>query len=356
MSKNFKYTLNFVNEKLNGLNISLLSELGNVKTKSKFECLICGHIWTTCLDNIFNNGTRCRSCIYEEKRKKKCEDINLRLKERNIELIGDYLTSNSKKTNKNRFKCLVDGCGYEWETTISCVYKHGCRRCFGTEPLTKEIVRERIKDKAVDLIGEYVNVDTKTKWKCLIEDCGYEWEAIPYSVMNKCGCPKCGGTLKLEESYVKNELLKRNIELCEPYVRSRNKVEFKCLICNNKWKTTTDSVLKQGSGCPFCVKKNEKRILEFLKSKYKDVNTQKKIVVEGKRRYVDFVVNGVFIEYNGKQHYEPVEYFGGEKTFEEQQKRDEEVRKYCEKKNIKLLVIPYWLSDEEQYDLLIRNL
>lgn len=66
--------------------------------------------------------------------------------------------------------------------------------------------------------------------------------------------------------------------------------------------------------------------------------------------YIDFYLpkENVFIEYNGRQHYEPVEYFGGEEQFERQQKRDAWVRHYCIDHGIKLIEIPYY-SDVETY-------
>ena len=47
------------------------------------------------------------------------------------------------------------------------------------------------------------------------------------------------------------------------------------------------------------------------------------------------------IEYNGIQHYKPVEYFGGEKQFKKQQERDNIKRQWCKDNNIKLIEIPY---------------
>ena len=47
------------------------------------------------------------------------------------------------------------------------------------------------------------------------------------------------------------------------------------------------------------------------------------------------------IEYDGKQHFYPVPFFGGEKRFEEQQKRDQIKNEYCQKNHIPLLRIPY---------------
>lgn len=47
------------------------------------------------------------------------------------------------------------------------------------------------------------------------------------------------------------------------------------------------------------------------------------------------------IEYQGKQHYKSIEYFGGEKEFKENQIRDNIKREWCKENNIKLIEIPY---------------
>lgn len=52
------------------------------------------------------------------------------------------------------------------------------------------------------------------------------------------------------------------------------------------------------------------------------------------------------IEYNGKQHYEEVKYFGGKENLETQQKRDNIKRQWCKENNIKLIEIPYWDFDK----------
>lgn len=53
------------------------------------------------------------------------------------------------------------------------------------------------------------------------------------------------------------------------------------------------------------------------------------------------------IEYQGRQHYYPVDLFGGYDGFAVLQEHDRIKRKYCEDNNIPLLVLPYTLSDEE---------
>lgn len=49
----------------------------------------------------------------------------------------------------------------------------------------------------------------------------------------------------------------------------------------------------------------------------------------------------ILIEYQGLQHYEPIDYFGGEKQFDRQQKHDQLKRDYARKNGYNLIEVPY---------------
>lgn len=53
------------------------------------------------------------------------------------------------------------------------------------------------------------------------------------------------------------------------------------------------------------------------------------------------------IEYDGRQHYESVDYFGGQSGFKDTVRRDKIKDSYCQKNNINLLRLPYTLTDLE---------
>lgn len=64
---------------------------------------------------------------------------------------------------------------------------------------------------------------------------------------------------------------------------------------------------------------------------------------KGQMSYDVFVYGEkIAFEYQGKQHFEPVEYFGGEAHFKEQQKRDEQKRKLSEENGVILIYVNYW--------------
>lgn len=59
------------------------------------------------------------------------------------------------------------------------------------------------------------------------------------------------------------------------------------------------------------------------------------------------------IEYDGEQHFQAVDFFGGEEQFQLQQERDKKKNKWCEKNNIKLQRIPYQDYDKITIDYLL---
>ena len=50
----------------------------------------------------------------------------------------------------------------------------------------------------------------------------------------------------------------------------------------------------------------------------------------------------IAIEYQGKQHFEPVDYFGGKENFLKQKERDELKAKRGKEHGVKLIYVNYW--------------
>jgi hypothetical protein len=61
----------------------------------------------------------------------------------------------------------------------------------------------------------------------------------------------------------------------------------------------------------------------------------------------------LLIEYNGEQHYNSIEKWGGKDKLIVQQERDARKKQYCEEHNIPLLIIPYWEYDKITLDYII---
>jgi len=60
------------------------------------------------------------------------------------------------------------------------------------------------------------------------------------------------------------------------------------------------------------------------------------------------------IEYQGIQHYQPKEKFGGASAFHRQKYNDTRKRVYCYQHNITLVAIPYWEEAQINYDYIMK--
>jgi hypothetical protein len=102
-----------------------------------------------------------------------------------------------------------------------------------------------------------------------------------------------------------------------------------------------------GQGCVVCSEsKGEKFIREILKKNNIEYITQKTFdECKGKIRKLpfDFYLpeKNTLIEYNGEQHYMPVKYFGGTRTFERIKKCDEIKKNFAKDNKLNLIEIKY---------------
>lgn len=213
------------------------------------------------------------------------------------------------------------------------------------------------------LSPQYISNKTKIKFKC---ECGREY-SIPWNrVLNlrKVYCNHCGykyitETQRTSVSDLRKEVrsygydLVKGVEQCS-----------KSLTVINEYGDifhTTIYVFRKG-GLPTGRRSSSGEILvgKYLMSEHIKYETQKTFK---KCRHInllrfDFYLPKykICIEVNGKQHYEPIEYFGGKERFETQRIRDNIKRKFCEENNIKLLEIPYWEMENKTYKTHIKKI
>lgn len=121
-----------------------------------------------------------------------------------------------------------------------------------------------------------------------------------------------------------NILSPRNVRLC-----CNTKFLFFCNRCDNEFSKTPGSVFS-GGWCPFCKKKTEAKVLDFLGTNYPSVIYQPRFdwcISESSEIKLpfDFCVGKIIIEIDGRQHFEQVMNW---QSPEETQKRD----KYKEEK------------------------
>lgn len=122
-----------------------------------------------------------------------------------------------------------------------------------------EYVNElKIKNPDVEVIGEYINANTKIMHHCLIHD--IFWETSPSRVLDGHGCQQCriekfkASNTKTNDEYTEEVKLKNpNIEVIGKYVDARTKILHKCSKHNVVWNALPSNILK-GCGCHQCLK------------------------------------------------------------------------------------------------------
>lgn len=116
------------------------------------------------------------------------------------------------------------------------------------------------------------------------------------------------------------------------------------------WVTTLENFLKCAStylnrvGTSY----GELIIHSLLNSNNINFTPQYSVRIKGNTHRFDFYLPdfNLFIEYDGRQHYESVDYFGGRNAFEERKIRDAEKSNYVSSVNASLLRIPYTVDTE----------
>lgn len=196
-------------------------------------------------------------------------------------------------------------------------------------------------------------IKSNSKVKILCKDHGI-FEISPNSHLNGRGCSKCSKNYK----YKINELLEICNSVCGDgytydftgYKNIKSKILVSCPI-HSKFETSLDLILR-GYICSSCGKKSsgENRVSNYLTSRKLEYIRQKSFdgcIYKNKMQFDFFLpIHNICIEYDGIQHFEPIEYFGGESTLIEQIKKDRIKNEFCENNNIKLIRIPYFKFDD----------
>jgi hypothetical protein len=201
----------------------------------------------------------------------------------------------------------------------------------------------------------YTNAHNKIKIICPYHG---EFLQKPHNHLNDKGCSICAGM----DRNLNNEKIIKKFKL----VHNNNKYDYSLVNYINSW-TKIKIICKEhgifeqtpnshnfGAGCPLCVEsKGENKIKNLLSMNNINFISQKRFLdcKNIKPLPFDFYLPdyNICIEFNGKQHYIIVPYWGGEKYLKLQQTRDKIKVDYCFKNNIKLIIIKH---DEDIYEKL----
>ena len=233
----------------------------------------------------------------------------------------------------------------------------GCQTCSKNKKLTTDVYIQRAKEVHGKVYDYSKVVYTKSHDYVTIGCYKHGWfrQVACDHINNKMGCKDCylDNNKLTSEEFIKKAIDKHGYLYSYDsvvYVNNKTKVTVTCQKHGDFPITPSKHLL--GQGCKLCnTSKGESTIKQLLNDNNIKYVYQKTFVNCKNVRLLkfDFYLPdyNLCVEFDGKQHYESNEYFGGEDGLREQRSRDDIKTEYCKNNNIKLLRIKY---DDNVYE------
>ena len=303
--------------------------------------------------------------------------------------VGDYMKGNpidltnqkigklsvirqaEKINNKTAWVCQCE-CGNEIivsSTNLSAGHTKSCG-CLKAEKSRQAHFKDLTGQKfgrltVIKETDQYVSPQGNkyTRWLCRC-DCGNEATVLSCHLssgaISSCGCYSAELTSQLNAKNLIGERFgkltvvdKADDELQKTSLR----LLWKCICdCGNECIKDTNSLTMGNTiSCGCLHSQGEFKLTEIFKNHNIQYETQKKFddlrgVNDGILSYDFYLPNyNLLIEYQGVQHYEPIDFGCGEiyakERYVQQQEHDKRKREYAEKNGYRLLEIPYYNSN-----------
>jgi len=281
----------------------------NNSTKLKWKCSE-GNVWEAMYLNVSNKKSWCPKCAIK-RNKYSLSDCQLSAQKNNGKCLSDrYIHSKIKM----KWRCEY---GHIWRAVYDSILKgHWCPFCAGKAPHTIKDAQNLAEQYDGKCLSKYYkNSKHKLKWQC--RD-GHTWSARYDTVLSGVWCTKCSGYCKKTLSDARR-LAKQHGGKClsRKFVNTRTKIRWQCEN-GHIFKASYNSVNAK-HWCPQCKYKMQDKLFKIISNIFKNCEVSFNFT-EFKwlgRQEIDIFVHGVklAIEYDGKQHFKPIEFFGGEKQF-----------------------------------------
>ena len=335
--------------------LELAEDYKGANEKILIRCKDCGYEWKAIPRSVLNSKHGCSKCKLNQSKHERAKQNFL--KKLDTEK-WEFMQFNSP--SDVMVKCKI--CGNIRHTTSDNILRFGCKRCSSriqNEPfkLTTEefITRARkIHSDKYDY-SKVVYINYKTPVIIICPEHG-EFLQTPNKHLSGHGCPKCAGRNWNTEDFIKKAREIHGDKYDYSKVKFAKMIEKVCIVCpeHGEFWQSPQVHLYMKCGCPKCSQSHGERIVsQILNNLGVTYNIQCHIQnpYNSNKFVVDFYLlynnEQYIIEYNGEQHYRPVNFFGGEERFEKQVARDTDLAKYCLENNIHLITLEYFLTDQE---------
>lgn len=282
---------------------------------------------------------------------------------------GSRVLSKEYIDNSTKLQFSCEQCGKPFERSwsdFSGKKMFLCRDCCGKTRWTLSTVKQASHTLGISLLStEYVNANTPLLFKCACGNTFWRtWQSVWHAGCancNECGrrawADKAPLAIRLDIDEVDKRLSSVGLERVSDYVDTKSLLRCRCIKCGHVWDTVAANPLG-GSGCPNCAaSKGESTLHDLMQSlqlhfieqfTFPDCIGSK----GGKCRFDCAVLDSsdqsplLLIEFDGVQHFKPVEFFGGQQEFEYRKRNDHIKDSYCRDHGIPLLRISYKQFDQ----------
>ena len=339
------------------------AEYINVKTKI---CIICpehGEFYQRYSDHL--NGCGCRECSINKLKRYNnliAKNCGNEFVEKARKVHGDkYDYSKVEYINAHTKVCIICPVhGEFWQKPTDHLNGYGCLKCSGKEKLTtRKFINRSIKVHGSKYDYSKVEYENTEKKVCIIcPEHGEFWQT-PHAHLRGQGCPICGKIINLlanQERFKesKDEFVEKAKQVHGDkydyskveYINNSTKVCIICPVHGEFWQKPVNHI--RGQGCPICKEsKLEKEVRLFLIKN--NINFQQQKAFDWLKSKGNLLLDFYLPDYNiaiecqGRQHFEPVDHFGGKKGLIECEYRDNIKYNLCKKNKINII---YYSSEK----------
>ena len=278
------------------------------------------------------------------------------------DLVGNEYTVLSEYANsKTKVKMKHNICGHSYKVRPNDFLRgNKCPFCYGTHKKTTEQFKQEIKalvGNDYTVLGNYKNNKTRIKMKHNV--CGNTFEMAPSNfLLQGQRCPICANLTRgpHKDLYKFKQEVKKLVGdeytvTSDTYKGNKFKISIRHNVCGHSYKVRPND-FTSGYRCPFCSQSHGESYISRILDKYHVTyvySYKASDLVDKRKLHYDFFIpdQDILIEYQGGQHYYPIDYFGGEKNFKKQQRHDQMKREYAKDHNYNLIEVPYTYKDED---------
>lgn len=317
----------------------------NAKTKLRVKHAKCNNVYEV-QPYSFLQGKRCPYCYGNAKK------TDADFKKEVFDLVGNEYTFIDTYVNAyTKLKVKHNGCGNVYKVKPNNFLNGSrCPHCFGTLKKTNVQYKQEIFGLVGDeyvFLDSYINDGTKLRVKH--NKCGHIYKVKPNYFLNGSRCPYCAINAKKTDVQFRQEvynLVGNEYTVLGSYVNTNTKIKIKHNKCNTIYEVRPTDFISHHTRCPYCNNsKGETIIAKILNTLSINYEAQKTFndLRDTQLLSYDFYIpdQSILIEYQGIQHYQPIDYFGGEDRLKSQQKHDKLKLDYAKVNGYKLITVPY---------------